>query len=60
MGRAAEPAGKPKAKKDKVKYTCPGCAANVWGKPGLVVVCGECGEPFSSEAVAEALASVPG
>jgi ribosomal protein S27E len=33
-------------KKNKVKYTCPGCAANVWGKAGLVVVCGPCDERF--------------
>jgi hypothetical protein len=59
-GRAPDPTGKPKAKKDKVKYTCPVCAANVWGKPDLVIVCGECGEPFSTEAVAEALVSVSG
>lgn len=24
------------------KYTCPGCEINVWGKPGLRVLCGEC------------------
>jgi predicted SprT family Zn-dependent metalloprotease len=30
----------------KVKYTCEECDANVWGKPGLAVVCGDCGEPF--------------
>lgn len=24
------------------KYSCPGCALNVWGKPGLRVICGEC------------------
>lgn len=24
------------------KYTCPGCALNVWGKPGLRVICGDC------------------
>jgi hypothetical protein len=26
----------------KVKYTCPGCGANAWGKPDLRLVCGEC------------------
>lgn len=35
------------ARPSKVKYTCPGCDANVWGKPGLAVVCGECEEPFA-------------
>lgn len=24
------------------KYTCPVCALNVWGKPGLRIICGEC------------------
>lgn len=24
------------------KYSCPSCALNVWGKPGLRVICGEC------------------
>jgi predicted SprT family Zn-dependent metalloprotease len=33
---------KPKAKKDKVKYTCPDCKTNAWGKPRLHLVCGEC------------------
>jgi hypothetical protein len=33
--------------RNKVKYSCPGCAANVWGKPGLSVLCGECGESFA-------------
>ena len=45
--------GKEKAKakaKNKVKYTCPGCDANAWGKPGLNIVCGECEEPFAEAA----------
>lgn len=42
-----------KAKKkaeSKTKYTCGGCDANVWGKPGLHIVCGECEEDFICEA----------
>lgn len=40
-------AKKKKAKaRNKVKYTCPGCATNVWGKPGLLIVCGECDVEF--------------
>lgn len=31
----------------KSKYSCPGCATNVWGKPGLHIVCGECGVRFA-------------
>ncbi|MCL5237762.1 MAG: hypothetical protein M1353_07940 [Nitrospirae bacterium] len=26
----------------KVKYTCPGCSLNVWGKPGLRIKCVDC------------------
>jgi hypothetical protein len=33
--------------RNKVKYTCGGCETNVWGKPGLRVLCCECEEPFS-------------
>ena len=29
----------------RMKYSC-SCPANIWGKPGLNVLCGECGEPF--------------
>jgi predicted SprT family Zn-dependent metalloprotease len=29
----------------KQKYSCP-CGNNVWGKPGLNIVCGDCGENF--------------
>ena len=35
----------PKAK-NKLKYTCPECGSNVWGKPELKVICGECEVPF--------------
>jgi predicted SprT family Zn-dependent metalloprotease len=35
-----------KAAKNKVKYTCPGCGANVWGKPELAISCDECEERF--------------
>ncbi len=27
---------------NKTKYTCPGCATNVWGKPKLAIVCVPC------------------
>jgi hypothetical protein len=30
----------------KTKYSCP-CGNNVWGRPGLNIVCGECKEEFS-------------
>lgn len=28
--------------RDKVKYSCPGCDINVWGKPSLNICCGDC------------------
>jgi transcription elongation factor Elf1 len=36
----------------KSRYTCPGCdlPKHVWGKPGLHVICGECGERFVADA----------
>lgn len=54
-----EDAGKKKKKKakNKVKYTCPMCNANAWGKAGLLIHCGECSTeempvPFEEEAKA--------
>lgn len=32
--------------RNKVKYSCPGCGTNVWGAPGLAIVCGHCHGPF--------------
>ena len=38
--------GKPKRpNRNKLKYSC-GCGVNVWGKPDLNIICGECKEPF--------------
>lgn len=33
-------------KKNKTKYTCPACDANIWGKPGLQVRCMDCNKTF--------------
>lgn len=33
----------------KLKYTCPSCAANAWGKPGLRLVCGECEQDMAAD-----------
>jgi len=33
-------------KKNKVKYTCPTCQTNVWGKADLNLICGDCEEGF--------------
>lgn len=29
-------------KPNRYKYSCPECATNLWGKPGLKVLCGQC------------------
>jgi ribosomal protein L37AE/L43A len=34
--------GEEKDKSNRVKYTCPQCAANAWGRPDLALVCGKC------------------
>ena len=34
---------------NRLKYICPGCGSNIWGKPGLNVVCGDCMQRFESE-----------
>jgi hypothetical protein len=36
------PASRPKKSTPKVKYTCPSCACNAWGKPDIRLVCGGC------------------
>jgi hypothetical protein len=53
----AGPEGNGPAKsRNKVKYTCPACSANVWGKPGLSIAClgadGETHDPAILVAVA--------
>ncbi len=40
--------GEKKEYTEKVKYTCEGCGAKVWGKPGLGMVC-KCGRIFIAE-----------
>jgi len=41
--------GKTPRSRNKVKYTCLGCATNVWGKPGLSIASGDCDGPFEEE-----------
>lgn len=36
------------SKPNRVKYTCSKCALNVWGKPDLHVICGDCGKRFKA------------
>jgi predicted SprT family Zn-dependent metalloprotease len=47
-GDAAEAARRRKAA-SKTKYTCPGCGTNAWAKPGVNLVCGDCGETMEPE-----------
>ena len=56
FGIETDPA-KPKPgqnKSNRIKYTCPQCKANVWGKPKLNLVCGDCGAPFIAPEVVHA------
>lgn len=39
---APAPGGKPRTG-GRVKYRCPGCGVQVWGKPDLALMCGACG-----------------
>jgi predicted SprT family Zn-dependent metalloprotease len=34
--------------RNKTKYSCPVCKVNVWGKPGLQIMCENCNESFES------------
>ncbi len=43
---APEQESKPR---NKIKYTCPKCEANVWGKTGLAILCGDCDERFKEQ-----------
>ena len=38
----------PRYDKTKVKYSCPNCNLNVWGKPDLALICGVCGAAYVS------------
>ena len=38
----------PKPRKNKVKYSCPSCGINVWGKPLLRIGCLACNVPFQA------------
>jgi len=35
---------------NRIKYTCPGCRNNAWGKPKLKLICGECHVPLAESA----------
>ena len=40
---------KPKKSGTRVKYTCPDCGANAWGKDGLRLICADCGESMTGD-----------
>lgn len=40
---------KPRKPPSKVKFTCPCCNANAWGKPDLNVACGDCEVPMLAD-----------
>ena len=50
-GAAAKPAAK--KPESKVRFTCPGCRANAWGKPGLLIKCQPCDLDMACGAKAE-------
>lgn len=35
--------------KNKIKYTCPACEANIWGKPNMRVECLACNQEFEEQ-----------
>ena len=43
-----ERAGKMKKSGNRVKYTCPDCGANAWGKGGLHLICADCDQAMAS------------
>jgi hypothetical protein len=42
------PKAKKKSRPSKLKYSCPECSVNVWGKHGLNLICGDCNKVFIS------------
>lgn len=44
------PPGTALNRSNRVKYTCPGCKVNAWGKPALRLGCLDCNRPFEAEA----------
>jgi SprT-like family len=40
---------KPKKSGTRVKYTCPGCGVNAWGKDELHLICGDCNQSMTRD-----------
>ena len=49
--QSAHRAGGKKAPPSKVKFTCPECGSNMWGKPDSKDICGECNQWRAAAAV---------
>jgi hypothetical protein len=49
QSRKVDPDDRKKKNRSKTKYTCPGCGVNAWGKPGVILLCGECNEELEPE-----------
>lgn len=46
LSDAIERAARERKAASKTRYTCPGCAANAWAKPGTWLACGACNLPM--------------
>ena len=45
------PASRSLDRSNRVKYSCPSCELNLWGKPGIRVACVLCGVEFEANAM---------
>ena len=50
IGAPVDDKAKPPKPDSKVKYTCPSCSLNVWGKPNIRVACVDCVEDMTCAA----------
>lgn len=48
-GKGGKGGGAGKRGASKVKFSCPACGANAWGKPSLHLTCGDCNEEMVAE-----------
>jgi len=40
-----------KSVRSKTKYSCSKCGSNIWGRPGLKVICGSCKKQFKASSI---------
>jgi hypothetical protein len=57
--QSAPHVGAPKAPPSKVKFSCPSCGQNAWGKPDLAITCTPCGLAMRSAVSAGAMLASP-